>query len=56
MVGMQGISSGHFGLTAFPSGRFTAEQTDLQNVTEISIGIDGGSSGIIYVDDLQLWP
>jgi len=31
-------------------------QTDLQNVTEISIGIDGVSSGTIYVDDLQLWP
>ena len=34
----------------------TLVETDLQNVTEISIGIEGGSSGIIYVDDIQLWP
>lgn len=31
-------------------------QTDLQNVTEVTIGVEGGSSGIIYIDDLQLWP
>ena len=31
-------------------------QIDLQNVMEISIGIEGGSSGVIYVDDIQLWP
>ncbi len=31
-------------------------QTDLQNVTEISIGIEGGSSGNIYVDDIRLSP
>ena len=31
-------------------------QTNLQNVTEISVGIDGAGSGFIYVDDIQLWP
>ena len=30
--------------------------TNMENVTEISIGIDGGGSGVILVDDLQLWP
>ncbi len=30
--------------------------TNLQNVTGMTIGIEGGGSGIIFIDDLQLWP
>ena len=30
--------------------------TNIQNVTRMSIGIEGGSSGIVFIDDIQLWP
>jgi len=30
--------------------------TNIQSVTRMSIGIEGGSSGIVFIDDIQLWP
>lgn len=29
---------------------------NLQSVTEMSVGVKGGTSGTIFVDDIQLWP
>ena len=30
--------------------------TNLQNVTKIAIGLEGGGSGTVLIDDVQLWP